>query len=78
MDSNPSEESESVDSRPMTEHDSDSELEDVKMTEEDIERNATRFVENIRDEARSLKREFVEEAKDWMERFLRNKRSRSL
>ena len=78
MDSDPSEESESVDSRPMTEHDSDSESEDVKMTEEDIERNATLFVENIRDEAGSLKREFVEEAKDWMTRFLRNKRSRSL
>src|ERR1044072_3370799 len=50
MDSDPSEESESVHSRPTTEHDSDSKSEEVKMTEEDIERNATLFVEEIRDE----------------------------
>src|ERR1044072_5249884 len=45
MDSDPSEESESVDRRPMPEHISDSESEDVEMTEADIEKNATLFVE---------------------------------
>ena len=48
------------------------------MTEANIEKNATLFLENIRDEAGLLKEEFVEEAKDWMARFLRNKRSRSV
>src|ERR1044072_5824898 len=78
MESDPSEESESVDNRPMSEHISDSESEDVEMTEADIKRNATLFVENIRDEAGSLKEEFVEEAKDWMARFLRDKHSKSV
>src|ERR1044072_9588358 len=78
MDSDPSEESESVDNRPMPEHDSDAESEEVKMTEADIERNATLFMENIRDEAGSLKSEYAEEAMDWMARFLRNKRIMSL
>ena len=62
----------------MPEHISDSESEDVEMTEANIARNDTLFVDDIRDEAGSLKEEFVEEAKDWMERFLRKKRSRSL
>ena len=78
MESDLSEESESVDSHPVPEHKSDSESEDVEMTTADIERNATLFLDDIRDEAGSLKEEFVEEAKDWMERFLRNKRSKSV
>ena len=74
----PSEESEPVDSHPVPEHKSDSKSEDVEMTTADIERNATLFLDDIRDEAGLLKEEFVEEAKDWMERFLRNKRSKSV
>ena len=78
MESDPSEESESVDSRPVPEHKSDPESEEVEMTTADIERIATLFLDDIRDKARSLKEEFVEEAKDWMERFLRNKGSKSV
>ena len=50
-DSEPSEESESVGSRAVPEHVPESEEEDVVMTEADMERNATRFLDNICDEA---------------------------
>src|ERR1044072_954055 len=77
-DSDPSEESESVGRRPVPEHVSDSEEEDVVMTEADMERNATLFLEDICDEAGSLKEDFVDEAKDSMARYLRKKRGGSL
>src|ERR1044072_7710822 len=60
MESDPSEESEPVDSRPVLEHKSDPESEDVEMTMADIERNANLLLDDIRNEAGSLKEEFVE------------------
>ena len=77
-DSEPSEESESVGSRPVPEHVSDSEDEDVVMTEADMERNATFFLEKVCDEAGSLRKSFIDEAKDSMAHYLRKKRGGSL
>ena len=77
-DSEQSEKSESVDSRPAPKHVSDSEEVDVVMTEADMERNATRFLDNICDEAGMLKEDFIEEAKESMARYLRKKRGGSL
>ena len=48
------------------------------MTEEDVALNATLFLADICDEAGRLKEEIAEEAKDWMERYLRKKRVRSV
>ena len=62
----------------MPEPKPDSEDEDVVMTEADIEKNATLFLENICDETGSLKEKIAEEAKDWMEHYLRKKRNRSV
>ena len=76
--SDPSEYVESVDSRPMPEPKPDSEDEDVVMTEADIEKNATLFLGNICDETGALKEKIAEEAKDWMEDYMRKKRARSV
>ena len=74
----PSEKSESVDSRPGPEHVSDSEEEDVEMTEADMERNADFFLEKVCDEAGLLKRSLINEDKESIEQFLRKKRGGSL
>src|ERR1044072_2355617 len=77
----PSEEavpSESVDSHPGLEHVSESEEDDVVMTEADMERNADFFLEKVCDEAGMLKEDFFEEAKASMADFLRKKRGGSL
>src|ERR1044072_3269914 len=76
--SDPSAESESVGSRPVPEHVSDSEDEDVVMTKADMERNATFFLEKVFDEAGSLRKSFIDEAKDSMAQYLRKKRGGSL
>src|ERR1044072_4977492 len=72
--SNPSKCGESVDSRPVPEPNPEPEDVDVVITEEDIALNATLFLADICDEAGRLKEEIAEEAKDWMERYLRKKR----
>ena len=76
--SDPSEFVESVDSRPVPEPNPEAEDVDVVMTEEDDALNATLFLADICDEAGMLKEEIAEEAKDWMERYLRKKRGRSV
>src|ERR1044072_1029680 len=76
--SDPSEYVESVDSRPVPELDPEAEDVDVVMTEEVVALNATLFLADICDEAGRLKEEIAEEAKDWMERYLRKKRGRSV
>src|ERR1044072_8790140 len=76
--SDPSEFVESVDSRPEPIPNSDPEDKEVVMTDEDVALTATIFLEDICGEAGRLKEEIAEEAKDWMERYLRNKRRRSV
>ena len=76
--SDPSEYEESVDSRTMPEPKPDPEDEDVVMTEADLEKNATLFLDDICDEDGSLKEDMVEEAKDLMARYLRKKRGGSI
>src|ERR1044072_229631 len=69
---------ESMDSRPVPEPNPEPEDVDVVMIEEDVEKNATLFLEDICDEAGRLKEEIAEEAKDWMECYLRKKCGRSV
>src|ERR1044072_1772087 len=76
--SDPSEFVESVDSCPEPVRNPDPEDKEVVMTDEDVALNATLFLADICDEARRLKEEVAEEAKDWMERYLRKKRRRSV
>ena len=76
--SDPSEFVESVDSRPEPVPNPDPEDKEVVMTDEDVALNATLFLADICDEAGRLKEEIAEEAKDWMERYLRKKRRRSV
>src|ERR1044072_4743138 len=76
--SDPSEFVESVDSRPEPIPNPDLADKEVVMTDEDVALNATLFLANICDEAGRLTEETAEEAKDWMERYLRKKRRRSV
>src|ERR1044072_5030174 len=76
--SDPSEFVESVDSRSVPEPNPEAEDVDVVMTEEDVALNATIFLADICEEAGKLKKEIAEEAKDWMERYLRKKRGKCL
>src|ERR1044072_4115148 len=76
--SDPSEYVESVDSRSVPEPNPELEDVEVVMTDADVALNATLFLADICDEAGRLKEEVAEEAKDWMERYLRKKRGRSV
>src|ERR1044072_5917776 len=78
IESDPSEFVESVDSRPEPIPNPDPEDKEVVMNDEDVAVKATLFLVDICDEAGRLKEEVAEEAKDWMERYLRNKRRRSV
>ena len=76
--SDPGEFLESVDSRPEPVPNPDPEDKEVVMTDEDVALNATLFLADICDEAGRLKEEISEEANDWMERYLRKKRGRTV
>lgn len=74
----PSEEEEAMDSFSLSGGHTEAEDGDVVMSFEDKAANLTLLLEDICDETGKLKEDFVEEAKDSMERYLRKLRRRSI